>query len=115
MNKEIIYHKNILYGLDHAKNSCILVEGVLDVWRLGYGAVSCFGAKTKPSRLHLLAERFKEVFIMIDDDKTGYKQAHNIAYDLSSLGIQTEICLIKGDPAELSNEKAKEYKSELIG
>lgn len=115
---EIIKHKHILYGIDHVRNACILVEGITDVWRFGYGAVATFGTEVMPSQLYLLAEHMNRVFVMFDNaptDGIAQKNAERIAWDLSSMGVETEICLIKGDPGELPQEKADKYKRELLG
>lgn len=118
MEKEVIHHKNILYGIDHAKGSCILVEGITDVWRLGYGAVASFGTSMMRSQIHLLAEKFRKVFVMFDNgptDKIAQWNAEKIAYDLAALDIETEICLINGDPGDLPQDEADLYKRQLIG
>lgn len=113
---EVIYHKEVLYGLDLVEGyDCILVEGITDVWRIGPGAVGSFGIKMKPKQILLLAERFQKVFIMFDDDPQAVKAAKQIGYDLSMLGIKTERCIIKGDPAALSQKKADLYKRQLLG
>lgn len=118
IKEEVIHHKNILYGLDHAKGSCILVEGITDVWRMGYGAVASFGITMMSTQIFLLAEVFNTVFIMFDNgpkDKEAQKAAEKIGYDLASLGIKTEICLINGDPGDLPQDEADLYKRQLIG
>lgn len=118
MEKEMIHHKSILYGIDHAKGSCILVEGITDVWRLGYGAVASFGTSMLKSQICLLAERFEKVFTMFDNgpfDKDAQNAAEKIAYDLAMMGVETEICLIKGDPGDLPQETADLYKRQLLG
>lgn len=118
MEEEIIHHKNILYGIDYAKRSCILVEGITDVWRLGYGAVASFGASMMKSQIFLLAEKFNKVFVMFDNgptDKIAQESAEKIAYDLASMDVETELCLINGDPGDLSQDKADLYKKQLIG
>lgn len=113
---EIIDHKNILYGLDYVKGpKCILVEGVTDAWRLGHGAVACFGIKTKASQILLLAERFTEVAIMFDDDPQAIIQADTIGGELDLMGIGVTMCSIKGDPGGLSQKKANKYKKRLMG
>lgn len=115
---EVINHKHILYGLDHAKRSCILVEGITDVWRFGPGAVASFGTAVLSSQICLLAENFSKVFVMFDNgptDKIAQINAEKIAYDLASMGVETEICLIKGDPGDLPQQKANEYKRQLLG
>lgn len=114
---ELIDHKNLLYGLDQAKGtSCILVEGITDVWRLGPGAVATFGIKYKPSQFQLLWERFSKVFVMYDNDPQAIKQAKKIANELVVLfDLDVEICIIKSDPGKLSQKTADKYVRQLLG
>ena len=114
---EIIDHHNLLYGLDNVKgNKCILVEGITDAWRLGYGAVATLGIKFKPIQFQLLWERFNTVYIMFDDDPQAQAQAQKIGNDLVIMfDIDVEICQIKGDPGSLKQEEANEHKKELLG
>ena len=113
---ELIDHKRILYGIDLAEShKCILVEGITDAWRLGPGAVATFGVKTKHSQILLLAERFSKVFVMFDDDPEGENRAQAIAHDLWVAGIEVEVCLIDGDPAELPQTEADAIVKQLLG
>lgn len=112
---EVIFHQSLLYGLDYVEgDSCIVVEGVTDVWRLGYGAVCCFGIDYTPSQMALLAERFSRVFVLFDDDPQAIKQAEKMAYDLSMYGVETEYEIIDGDPGDLSQFEANQIKAELL-
>lgn len=113
---EVIDHKNILYGLDKVRGKmCVLVEGITDAWRLGTGAVASFGIETKPTQIYLLAEKMRKVFVMFDDDPQAVKQAEGIAHNLAMCGVDTEICLIDGDPGGLEQDIADSYMSELLG
>jgi len=113
---EVIHHKEILYGIDEAEGrKVILVEGITDVWRLGPGTVAGFGIEMKQSQVLLLAEKFSEVYVMFDDDPQAIKKAEEIAYNLAMVGVETEICVIDGDPGALPEEKAIKYRRELIG
>lgn len=115
-SNEIIDHKHILYGYDQAEgSSCILVEGITDVWRLGYGSVASFGIKTKPNQLTLLAEKFKTVYIMFDDDPQAVENAEDIGNELSLMGLDCYICQIDGDPGDLSQKEADKIRKKLIG
>jgi hypothetical protein len=115
-DKEIVAHQEVLYGIDLAvHHKAILVEGITDAWRFGPGAVACFGIETKKSQILLLMERFTEVYIMFDDDPQATDRAEEIAADLSMAGLYTEICLIEGDPGDLSQDVADQYKNDLLG
>lgn len=112
---EVIDHKNVLYGFDEVPGRvCVLVEGVTDVWRLGKGAVATFGIDSKHSQILLLAEKMRKVFVMFDDDPQAIVRAELIGNDLAMCGIDTEICLIDGDPGDLPQEEADEYMAELL-
>lgn len=113
---EVIPHQKVLYGIDYAiHHKVILVEGITDAWRLGKGAVACFGIDMTREQFLLLMERFTEVYIMFDDDPQAIIKAKQIGNDLSMLGIYSEVCIIKGDPGGLSQKKADRYKHELVG
>lgn len=113
---EVIDHKKILYGYDLVPgDKCVLVEGVTDAWRLGPGAVACFGIKTKPSQILLLAEKFRKVYVMFDDDPEARNRGETIGYDLSMCGVSVELCLIDGDPGGLKQHVANRYMEKLLG
>jgi len=112
---ELIHHKQILYGLDQSLgDTCILVEGVTDVWRLGPGAVCGFGINLKESQLSLLYEKFKRIFIMFDDDPQAVKEAYKVGHKLVHLGCEVTLNLIKDDPANLSQKKANKIMSDIF-
>lgn len=106
---EVINHKEILYGIDHCKKDvCVLVEGITDVWRLGYGSVATFGIKFKPAQINLLYKRFKKVFVFFDPERQAQLQADKIVDCLSGLGLMSEIIEIDQDidPADMSQKQA---------
>lgn len=115
-DKEVIDHKKILYGYDQAKSDkCVLVEGITDVWRLGPGAVATFGIVTRASQILLLAERYRKVYVMFDDDPEARKRGKQIGFDLDMMGVSTELCLIEGDPGGLDQRLADKYMDKLMG
>lgn len=58
--EEVIDHQHIVYGIDKAIpfNQCVVVEGVFDAWKLGAGAVSCFGIDYTAYQVRCLARHF---------------------------------------------------------
>lgn len=116
---EVINHKETLYGIDLAReSSCVVVEGITDVWRLGPGAVATFGIKFRPAQIRRLAE-FRRVFVLFDTDEVRGKaeslvKAEQLAAALASLGIETELLnLPGGDPGELQQDDAFSLMREL--
>jgi len=116
--KEIIHHKNILYGLDYIQNDrCVLVEGVTDVWRIGKGAVSCFGTGYTKNQIYLLSTYAKQIFILFDSVRIAQKIAEKIGWELSLLNNTIEIITIPSsikDPAEMSFEDALYLRKNLL-
>lgn len=114
---EKVHHKDILYGIDNAKSTrVVVVEGITDVWRLGYGAVATFGIKYKQSQVKLLSQ-FKTVALLYDSSKEdfqAYRQSSKLGAMLSSLGVDViEVDLESGDPADLSQSDADNLMKEL--
>lgn len=109
-------HKHCLYGEDLVEGDTIVVcEGVTDVWRLGPRAVATFGIKYTLMQMNLLT-KYKHVFILYDNDPQAVEQAEILASFLSTYQIDCEIIdLVKGDPADLSVEDARQLMNELKG
>lgn len=112
---EVIAHQTILYGVDEIKgDSCLVVEGVTDVWRLGKGAVSCFGISFTLSQVLFIANRFKRVYILFDSEVKAQEKALEMACLLTARGVEVEILeLSDGDPADMSNEDAIQLMTDL--
>ncbi len=114
--REVIHHKQILYGIDKCKKDAVaLVEGITDVWRLGPGAVACFGISWKMAQAALLAQRFQRIFILFDDDPQAKQQASALEAELAFRGKEVEIEYIQGDPGDMPQEEANYLMSQLIG
>lgn len=114
--REVLDHKCCLYGYDKVRGSkVVVVEGVADVWRLGPGSVATFGIKYTPEQVRLLS-KFKEAFIIFDNDPKAIEQAESLAYDLSAVGVSVEIITLKeGDPGDLTDQEARELMTDILG
>jgi len=106
IEKEVIHHKHLVYGIDHVKNrKAVIVEGVFDVWRLGYGAVSTFGTEVTNEQVILLADRLDKAYICFDEGAEF--KANELGGRLIALGVDVELITIDAeDPAELSDLEA---------
>lgn len=114
-NREIINHQHVLYGLDKVgkRNTPIIVEGVTDVWCLGFGAIATFGISYTNEQVNLITERFKKVVVMFDGERQAQRQAKMLCSELEFRGVETDNVLIQGDPAELTDEQVKEIREGL--
>lgn len=114
---EAVEHQTILYGYDYAieNDACIVVEGIADVWRLGKGAVSCFGTSFTMEQVNLLIKSFYKVYILFDsDDANAIIMAEQLASLLSAAGKSVEILeLDEGDPGEMKQSEADQLMLEL--
>jgi hypothetical protein len=115
MKDEAIHHKHLLYGWDQASgDSCVVVEGITDQWRLGPGALATFGTGFKTEQAVLLQRRFKRVFIMFDPEPQAQCVAEDLGWWLAGMG--TEVLFPDGlttDPGDLKQEEADAIMREL--
>ncbi len=113
--KEIIEHKKILYNLDNCnKEKVIVVEGVLDCWKLGNNCCSTFGVDYTRDQLLMLCQ-FDELFICFDPDAAGQAAALKLSCELSILNKKVEIIKLETDPGDLSLDDGLYLKKELLG
>lgn len=116
--KEIICNKDMLYGIDQATgSSCVVVEGVPDVWRLGPGAVGLQGIKYRPSQVYQLLHNFDEFYILFDPEPQALIQARKLANDLAALGGKAHLVDVDAttDPGDYSQDDADALMRDLLG
>jgi hypothetical protein len=113
--REIIKHKHVLYGKQEKwGNMGILVEGVTDVYRLGFNAFCSFGIKYTAKQLRLIAATFVRVPVMFDDDPQAIVQAQTIIDELLFRKVDSFMVKIKGDPASLPQKEANYIVKHLL-
>lgn len=113
--EEIRDHKNCLYGMDLVKGeTVVVVEGVVDAWKLGPGAVATFGQSYTTAQIRLLVERWKRRIILFDKD--AKTQANRLATTLSGFSGETLMVTLNDykDPGELSVENGQEIMKILV-
>ena len=110
-----LFAKETLYNIDNAKDgTAVVVEGPIDAWRIGNGAVATFGVIYTQKQVKLLRERFKRVFIMYDAD--AQDQAWKLADELSTFNMEVNVVTLKiGDPGSMTATEAREIRQEIFG
>jgi DNA primase len=106
----------LLYGMDRAREKqCVFVEGFLDVWKLGPGAISTFGIEWSQLQLYEIPRRFDRAFTLFDAEDEAQKQAEQIARQVEILGVEVESLVLKNhnDPGELTSTEAREVMAGL--
>lgn len=109
LDKAMLNNKEVLYGLEQAptNETCLIVEGVTDVWRLGPGAIATFGIKYTRAQVALLLKSFKSFNILFDSDSQAQIQARKLAYDLSAFGGKVKLLTLEtGDPGDMPQKEA---------
>lgn len=84
--------KTLLYGAELCGNNkdLLVVEGVMDAWKLGAGAVCTFGSSVTDAQVLEMAN-WRRVFIAFDNEPAAIEHARDVAKQLSSLGVEAYI------------------------
>lgn len=117
--REAIHHKKILYGRqDLWQDSGIVVEGITDVWRLGFKAAATFGIKFTPAQVRAIAKAFPgRVFIIFDPEPQAQLQARKLQRELKAYYRNPTVVLyniLDIDPGAMSQEDADYLTKQLI-
>lgn len=90
--KQVMDCKTLLYGAElcGGMDKIVVVEGVMDAWKLGKGAVCTFGTGVTPQQI-LEMSRWKTVYLAFDNESAAHEHAVEIAKELSSLGTDAFI------------------------
>jgi len=118
--KEAADIKDYAYNLDNCKgDKVIVVEGVFDCLKLGDGCCSLFGISVKDKQLKLLADRYKEVYILFDSEPSAQESAEVCVNKLRSLGVDAYNVYVEGidgkDPGDMTREEVIEVRKEILG
>jgi hypothetical protein len=112
--------KSCVYGLDNITNgTCIIVEGPVDVWHFGFGAVCLFGNQTSPGQIECLS-RIPVRIICLDSGKgeeVAQSKSLRLCHQLSVFGGRTiRVTLTSGkdfarcDPTEIQDIKRRYFQ-----
>jgi hypothetical protein len=112
---EVIPHKQVLYGMDYASKTAIIVEGITDVWKIGPGAIGTFGTSYTIEQVVLISKSITHAILLYDSGTDAQMQQEKLAFDLSALGTKvTELHLEDGDPAELEYSDIKYLRNKYL-
>jgi DNA primase len=113
--KSIIQVKDCLYNIDTVKDKCIIVEGVIDVWRIGDAAIAMFGLEYTIRQLNILfSKELKEAYVMFDSEPQAIRKANKLANTLSTFIPKVSVIeLSSGDPADLTTEEILSLKAKI--
>lgn len=117
-DKSIIQVKNCLYNIDTVKDKVLIVEGPMDVWRIGDGCVALFGTEHTLHQLNtLFGKNLKEAYVMFDAETHTIRKAHRLANILSTFVPKVDVLELDGegalDPAELDENDVLKLRGDL--
>jgi hypothetical protein len=112
---EIVSHKKILYGNQEKWNTDlgICVEGPTDVWRIGEESFATSGIQYTPEQIRVMANTFKRIAVIYDDDPQAQVQAKKLIAELKFRNVDAFNVEIKGDPGGMTNKEVKELLQKI--
>jgi hypothetical protein len=116
LEREIIPHKNILYGKeDKWTEKGVMVEGPTDVWRFGCNSFAVSGIKYTPNQIRSISAHFKRVAVCFDGGETqALIQANKAVAELKFRGVDSFRVDIEGDPGSMEQSEADYLVKQLI-
>lgn len=113
--QEAIPHKDILYGAHLARQTIIIVEGPLDAWAIGPGAVATCGLSYSRSQLREM-EQYTNKIICFDVSREAQDKAYMLCSQLSLFpGTTQNIVLESGsDPADADPAEIQEIRKTFL-
>jgi 5S rRNA maturation endonuclease (ribonuclease M5) len=114
----IIDPSRAIYNYDNLKQNsdAFLVEGPIDAWKLGDGAVSIFGVEhTEEQLLWLSRKKIRNLYVFFDSDAPGKRTAKKVGRIMAPVCKNVEILTLKkrNDPGELKPSEVESIKNLL--
>ncbi|MGI5927695.1 MAG: toprim domain-containing protein [Thermacetogeniaceae bacterium] len=117
MKREVIHHKHIVYGKEEKWSkhpALIVVEGVVDVWKLGTAAVATFGTAFTMEQALALSKIHGKFFIVYDNEPQAQQQARKLAVKLKALGKKAFVEAVDTDPGDMKIKDARHFVKTLL-
>lgn len=112
---ELYPHDKMLYNIDNARATAIIMEGVFDVWRFGDGAVATFGTTIDAAQVNMAVKAFRRVFVVFDAELKAQAKAKWLVAQLAAAGLETaNVVLSEGDPGGMSQDDIERMREELL-
>lgn len=112
-DEEIISSKRLLLGEEYARHSIIVVEGPMDAYRIGPGAVATLGTMVTGAQVAKIAA-YPQRYIAFDNEPDAQKRASALCDALESLPGETyRLTLDAKDAAECSEQEIQQLRNLL--
>ncbi len=114
--QELCPHKTLLYGHDYVRGACVVVEGPIDAWAIGPGAVATFGTNVTREQV-LELSKIPTRAIVFDEEPAAQRAADKLCSLLESFpGMTYKVRLETGsDPGDASKKEIQEIRKRFLG
>ena len=108
--------KDLLYNIDNVGKIMVVTEGIMDVWRLGDGAVATMGTAYTSRQVQLiLLTDTEKTFLLFDSGIDAQRRAKELEEELSIQGKNVErLVLTTGDPDDMTQIEADDLMIEIL-
>ena len=109
--------KSTLYGLDKVREGepVVIVEGLIDQWKLGRRAVATLGTGWSREQVYQLwRKKPSKVYILFDSEPETQNMAERLAGEIWFAPCEVLELTEYGDPGEMPFVKARNFMKELI-
>lgn len=116
----VVNPKDVIYGLDLANPDLplVLVEGPLDVWKLGPQSGGAFGTSLTDGQIQLLKKKgFNHLILVGDNDEPGIQAVEHHFSMLTILGFDVQMTNISSrykDPGQMEDETARKFMQNIL-
>lgn len=116
VDKVPMHHKHLLYGARHARaDLVVVVEGVVDQWKMGRGVVATFGTTLTVHQIRELSKH-RRILFCFDSEPEAQGKATRYARELAALGREAEVVDLElgdRDPGDLDQGEVGVIRREL--
>jgi len=112
-SEEKIHHKDLLYGEELAGEAIVIVEGPIDVWRVGPGAVAVSGLNWTRNQIKRMIRHPRRV-ICFDNEYDAQMRATALARELAVWPGETLMASLSApDPGSATDAEIRELRRYL--
>jgi hypothetical protein len=104
--EEAMNHKEILYGEDHCRHACCLVEGPISAWGIGHGGAATCGTGFTQAQLNRFA-RFPVRGVCFDAEPAAQRRAREVVDQMSVFPGETYNFVLDHGKDPASNAKTR--------
>jgi len=115
-DKSVLSTMDLVYNLENLRgNTAVAVEGLVDCWKVGDGAIATMGTRFTRRQLKLMVDSgIKRLFTLYDSGGEALERAKALARMAAPLMEYTEILeLDEGDPGDMSQQDVFHLKKEI--